>query len=167
MWFFKNGLKAVATELPPSKAATDFFDLISPTLQSTEESLKNDLLMNSDIHVAEFQLFYTLCLECFFQYLTLICQGKITSISKQTRPPSLPPWAYVLMRQPINGKLSDKGHQSKCREEKGGLRGLGREITFQTVRRNLTENSVYKQEHNSQCYLFGFEMHYMLAFGVF
>lgn len=158
----------VATELPPSKAATDFFDLISPTLQSTEGSLKNDLLMNSDIHVAEFQLFYTLCLYCFFQYLTLICQVKITSISKQTRPPSLPPWG-ICSNEADNkqSKLSDKGHQSKCCEEKGGLRGLGREIKFQTVRRNLTENSVYKQEHNGQCYLFGFEMRYMLAFGFF
>lgn len=42
--------------------------------------------------------------------------------------------------------------------------GVGERDKFQIVRRNLTEYSAYKQENNSQYYLFGFEMHYMLAF---
>lgn len=154
----------VATELPPSKAATDFFDLISPTLQSTEGSLKNGLLMNSDIHVAVLYSMSGMLFPVFNTHLS----GK-NNIHKQTNQITrLPPWGICSNEaDDKQSKLSDKGHQSKCREEKGGLRGLGREITFQTVRRNLTENSVYKQEHNSQCYLFGSEMHYMLAFGVF
>lgn len=54
----------------------------------------------------------------------------------------------------------------KKRESEPGREGsgVGERDKFQIVRRNLTEHSAYKQENNSQYYLFGFEMHYMLAF---